>query len=224
MSAPYIPAKNALFNNWLLNFATLIAAAPTTYGLTSGDGTAITAVKTAWASAYAAAQNPSTRTPATVAAQDGARANAEAVARPMAMEVRLNASVSDALKIGLGLTIPNVPPTPIPAPTIAPALSLVRAVSLQQVLAYKDPSAVGKAKPFGSIGVQLFSAAGTSFATDPEQCSYQGTFTKSPITVDFDASNQGKKVTHFVRFVTRSGPAGKQQVGPWSDALNLVVM
>lgn len=224
MATPYIPARDADFDAWLLNFGFLLAAAPITYGLTAPDVVPLTAAIAAWTPAYAAATTPATRTSATVATKDGARATAEFIGRPLAIAVRNDSGVSDALKIGLGLTIPNVPPTPIPAPTVAPALSLVSATSLDQRLAYRVPGALGKAKPFGAIGVEIWRSVGTAFAVDPDQTAYIGSVTKSPFRQSFGALDQGKKVTYYARYVTRSGPAGMSQPGPWSDPLTLVVM
>lgn len=224
MATPYIPPKDADFDAWLVNFDTLIAANPTNYGLVAGDATAITAVTTPWSAAYPIAINPATRTAATIATKDAARATAEATVRPYAIRIRNNSAVSDALKIGVGVTIPNTPPTPIPAPVVAPVLSLLSAISLEQTLEYKAAGALGKAKPFGAIGVEVWRAVGTVPAVDPLQTAFKGTVTKSPFRQTFLAGDQGKIVTYFGRFVTRSGPGGVAQVGPWSDPLSLVVM
>lgn len=219
MAQPYIPPPDALFANWLLNFATLIAATPTAYGLIAGDATAISAVNTAFQAAYTVAIDPSTRTAATIAAKDGARATAEATCRPYAIAVRNNASVSDLLKVGLGVTVPNPVPSPIPAPTTEPVVSLVKASPLEMTLAYKEVGSLGKSKPFGAIGVEVWRSIGTVAATDPAQCSFVGTVTKSPFRQSFLDADRGKIATFFARFSTRSGPGGVAQVGPWSASL-----
>lgn len=224
MAAPYIPPKDADFDAWAVNFSTLLTADPADYGLLAGDATAVDTVVDAWVIAYAAAINPTTRTAATVAAKDGARATAEATMRPYAIRIRNNTAVSDALKIGIGVTVPTFPPTPIPAPSVAPTLSLVSAIPLEQTLGYKAVGAIGKAKPFGAIGVELWRSIGTVPAVDPAQCTFNGTYTKSPLRQEFDAGDQGKTVTYFARFVTRSGPGGVAQTGPWSAGLVLIVM
>jgi hypothetical protein len=224
MAQPYIPNKDADYDNWLANFSTLISADPTDYGLVAGDATAIAAVNTSWHAAYLAATNPSTRTSATIATKDGERATSEATVRPYAIRIRDNDSVSEALKVGLGLTIPKFPPTPIPAPVKAPVLSIVAAIPFEQTLGYKTVGEVGKSKPFGATGMELWRSVGTVAAVDPEQCRYYGTFGKSPLKSSFDAADVGKIVTYFGRFVTRSGPAGKAQAGPWSAALSLTIM
>lgn len=225
MAPSYIPPRDADFANWLLNFSTLISANPGDYGLVAGDATAIAAQNTAFAAAYTAAIDPSTRTPATVAAKDTARYNAEFVVRPYAQNIRLNAAISDALKVGLGLNLPNSTRPPIPPPTVAPALAFDAATPLQHKLRYSDPSSpVGKAKPVGSIGVEIWRSIGTVPATDPAQASYYGTFTKSPNFSTFTADQVGKVCTYFARFVTRSGAGGRTSSGPWSAPLTIAVV
>ena len=78
-NAPYIPAKDALFAAWLLNFSTLLTASPVTYGLTAPDAVTVAGVNGTFQAAYATATNPATRTSGAVAATDVARLDAEAI-------------------------------------------------------------------------------------------------------------------------------------------------
>ena len=219
MAAPYIPAPDAAFSAWLSNFATLIAATPAAYGLLAGDATAISTQDALFQPAYTLAIDPPTRTSATIADKDAARATAEATCRPYAIRIRNNAAVSDLLKVGVGVTVPVLVPSPIPAPTSAPVLGLTSAAPLLHTLTYKDTGSSGKNKPFGAIGVEIWRSIGTVVATDPAQCAFNGSVTKSPFHQHFVDANRGKVCTYFARFVTRSGPAGQTQVGPWSASL-----
>lgn len=222
-SAPYIPARDTDFNSWLDNFQTLIAASPASYGLVVGDATAITAQWTAWDTAYQLLLNPATNTSPNVAAKDAARANAEAVVRPYAQRIRSNASVSDALKVGLGLNLQPATLTPIPAPTSQPVAGLRASTAGQAVITYHDSVLTGKAKPYGAKGVDVHVAYGTAPVSDPADANYKETFTKSPATVTWPGSERGKIATLFFRYRTQSGPAGASQFGPWSDPLSLTV-
>ena len=122
------------------------------------------------------------------------------------------------------LTIPSLVPTPIPAPTVAPVIGLIAATIQAMRLSYTTAGATGKSKPFGSIGVQVYRSVGTVAATDPAQATFVGVVTKSPFRQTFNADDQGKICTFFCRFVTRSGPDGTAQTGPWSNALNVHVV
>ena len=221
---PYIPPADAAFANWLSNFSTLLTAAPTDYGLTAADATQVDAVNTDFQAAYTLAVDPITRTSPTVAAKDVARASAEAVVRPFAVQISKNGAVTDEDKAGIGVTIPSLVPTPIPAPTVAPVIGLIAATIQAMRLSYTTAGATGKSKPFGSIGVQVYRSVGTVAATDPAQATFVGVVTKSPFRQTFNADDQGKICTFFCRFVTRSGPDGTAQTGPWSNALNVHVV
>lgn len=216
----YIPAKDADFDAWLLNFTTLLTAAPTTYGLTAPDAVICAAQYTAWHPAYIAATDPSTRTSVTVAAKDAARVTAEQVIRPYAQQISKNASVTPGDKTAIGVNLPNNSPVPIPAPTSFPILGFRSATPLQHLLQYQDSDlGTGKAKPFGAIGLELYRAIGTVPAVDPSQAEYYAQVTKSPCRVTFTAGDVGKTCTYFARWITRSGPGGVAQSGPWSAPL-----
>lgn len=226
MPAPsYIPPKNTDFQNWLLNFSTLLTAHPTDYGLLAGDAVIVAGVYTTWHAAFLLAQNPATKTTVTVAAQAAARAAATATVRPYAQAIAINAGVSDALKMGIGVNPRNSARTPIPAPLTTPTLSLRFLQSLQAYMAYKDVSLpAGKQKPFGAIGMQLHASIGTSVASDPDAARNVATYTKSPFTVAYQDGDRGKIMTLWARWVTKSGPAGVAQVGPWSTAIHFVLV
>lgn len=225
MAAPYIPAKDSLFASWLDNFATLIAASPSTYGLTAGEAATISAQNVAFQAAYATAINPSTRTPSSVAAKDASRAGAEATVRPFAILIRNNAGVTNEEKSDLGLTIPDLTPTPVPPPATAPVLALLFATPLAHQLQFRDStSPLLKRKPVGVVGLELWRAIGTVAATDPAQSAFFANVTKTPFISSFESGQIGKHCTYFARWTTRSGPQGIAQVGPWSAGLDVIVI
>lgn len=225
MATNYIPPTDAAFDAWLTNFSTLLTAAPTDYGLTAPDAVAVAAERTAYHAAYVAASDPGTRTSVTVAAKDAARVSAEAVVRPFAVSISLNAGVLDADKVDIGVTVRKTVPTPVPPPITVPALALNSALPLQHQLRYFDTSTpTSKGKPAGATGIQVFRAVGTLPAVDPGQASYYDIWTKSPNISTFLAGDVGKVCTYFARWMTRGGPGGAVQYGPWSAPLSIAVI
>lgn len=208
----------------MLNFSAQITATPTAYGLTAGDATAIDGYVYAFSTAQSVAEAPETRTPVAIAARDTARRNAEEVIRPYAMQISANPTITAAQLIELGLTVRDAP-TPVPAPTSFPLLSFLQATPLQHKLEYRDSETpTTKAKPGNVIGMEVYRSVGTVAATDPAQAAYVATVTKTPFRQSFEAGQAGKVVTYFCRWVTRSGPAGVAQVGPWSSAVTANVV
>lgn len=226
MPAPsYIPAKDADFDTWFLNLDTLITAAPATYGLTAPDAVIIGAQYDIWHPAYLAAINPATRTPVSVAAKDAARVTAEATIRPYCQQVAKNAAVDNGDKVALGLNLPNPSRPPIPPPLVEPTVTFQSAAPLVHVMRYADSSSpVGKAKPVGAIGVEVWRKIGTSAEVDPDNCNYYGTVTKAPFRSNFSAPDVGKLCTYFLRFINKSGPGGVAAPGPWSAGITVAIV
>ena len=82
-AAPETARRQAGFNDWLLNFSTLVSAAPLRYGLLPAERN-IAAVAAQWTAAYVPVTSKATKTPQAVAAKDTARVMAEAIVRPYA--------------------------------------------------------------------------------------------------------------------------------------------
>ncbi len=222
--APYVPARLADFAVWLENFSTLISADPTDYGLVAGDATIIAAQNTAFQAAYLTGTNPATRTSPTVAAMNVARINATAVVRPYAVQISRNPAVSDALKLGVGVNLPNNAPVPVPPIATSPALILESAGPLQHVLQYRDSTTpTSKQKPFGAIGLEVWRKVAAAAAASPSDCTKVGTFTKTPFRQSFTSGERGMLCTYYARWITRSGTDGTASEGPWSVALVVAV-
>jgi hypothetical protein len=220
----YLPASDSNFAAWLLNFSTLLTAAPATYGLTAPDAVIVAGVESAFSAALTTATDPSTRTPAAVAAKDAARASAEAVVRPFAVSISLNPAVLVEDKVAIGVTVRSTTPTPVPAPVVAPSIELIKATPLVMQLQVRPVGSSSKAKPPGCIAIEIARSVGTVAATDPAQLAVIGQYGKTPLLQEFGAGDVGKICTYAARYRTRSGPGGVSQPGPWSALASFVVM
>ena len=225
MQSPYIPSTDADFSAWLDNFATLLTGTPLAFGLTAPIAVIVQAANDAFQTAYLATTNPGTRTPAAIAAKDAARAAATATVRPYAVSISRDAAVSDSLKTEIGVNLQTTSRTPIPAPTTSPTLSHLASTHLACQLAYRDSTTpTSKAKPPGVTGIDIRVTLGTAPAVSPDAATPLAIATKSPQTFTFDSSDVGKVATVWGRWVTRSGPAGVAQPGPWSPAISFGVI
>lgn len=224
MSPTYLPAADAQFNDWIVNFSTLLTASPSTYSLAVPDAIIVAGVTAGWAAAYLLAIDPGTRTSVTVATKDAARASAEVIVRPYAVGISLNPGVSNGDKVDIGVTVRSNIPTPIPAPVTPPTISLISATPLVHQLMIRPVGSSSKAKPAGCIATEVARSVGTVAATDPAQLSIIGQYGKTPLIQSFAAQDQGKICTYAARFRTRSGPGGVSQAGPWSALTSYVVI
>lgn len=216
----YIPTRDADLVTWSNNFSSLITTSPATYGLVSGDATAIAASNATWIAAYAVAVNPSTRTPQTVTAKDNAKVSLLAVVRPYAQRISKNAGISPSVKVAVGVNPGTNGPTPIVAPTTNPIVSVVNALPLQHVIRYRDQLASPsvKAKPAGVVAMQLFGKVSATVITDPEELPFIQIDTKSPLLVEWGSGDTGKAAYYAGRWQTRKG-----LVGPWSPVVAFTV-
>jgi hypothetical protein len=217
---PYIPPKDADYDGWLTNFSALITTAPGTYGVTSGDATAIAAAQAAWHSAYLLVTSPSTKTATTVAAKDTQRVSSLAAVRPYAQQISLNPGVLTSNKIALGVNPRTSTPLPITTPTTTPNLTLQSSFPQNLILRYRDSMASPsvKAKPYGVLAAQIFGLVSSTPVTDPTLLTFLGPQTKSPWTQAFASGSSGKTVYLAARWQTRTG-----LVGPFSPIISAVI-
>jgi hypothetical protein len=212
MSSSYIPAKDAEASLWMQTFANGIAANPSTYQLSSSDATTISNAVNAFKDALAVTSDPATRTVTSIATKDDTRATAENLCRQYAMLIKLNAGISDANKLAIGVRPVNPNRSPINVPDSSPLLNVIGATPGSQTVRYADTSTPDSGKkPFGAVQLQLFVAIGTTPTNDETTAQLYGQFTKNPVGVAFDPADDGKVATYFGRWVSRKG-----DVGPWS--------
>lgn len=211
--APYIPNKDAAFSSWLENFSTLLSATPVTYGLTAANATTVAAAYATWQAAYALVTSPSTKTAATVAAKNTARITAQAVVRPFAIQISLNAGVASTDKTAIGVNPRTSVPVPVTPPTTYPSLSIISVMHLIFNMSYRDSAASPsvKAKPYGVVQIQIFGETSATAITDPTTLPLKDQWTKSPNQLTWQSADVGKTAYFAARYVTRSG-----LTGPWS--------
>ena len=219
----YIPSTDAARDAWAINFEAELATDTSTYvsdylGIDFNvSGAAMNAAQVAYTAALVLSTNPVTRTPVTVAAKDAAWTTFDPLARGIAMQLQEATGITDAIRSRYGITVPSGVITPVPPPVSRPVLGLRHQGPGTATIEYTDElEPVGKAKPAGVIGVMLYATpdGGSEVSL--------GTLTKSPQQIDTSQFTPGVALTYRARYVTRSGPAGVAQVGPWSVTLPLI--
>lgn len=219
----YIPTTWPQKWTWMNNFLAELDTATTNYttpflGVDYNTlGLAFDGIANVYFSADNLARTPSTRTALTIRARDEAWVAAEAEARKMAQLIQSSEGITDQVRENFAITVLKKIRTPVPPPTSNPILGLRRQGIGTVKLEYTDAEApVGKAKPPGVTGVQIW---GRPPAGSEE---LMGTFTKSPQQIATTRFVSGTLVVYRARYVTRSGPAGVGQLGPWSPDLALI--
>ena len=219
MAMTYLPSRLSLLRDWAVNFSTLITASPTTYGLTAGNATTIATSVNAFVAAYTLATDPGTRTRVTVAAMHVQRAAMTTVIRQYAAIIRANPGLPAEQCAELGLTVPDLLPSPIPAPATFPLVDVINATPGRHELRYSDSANPdSRSKPAGAIGMQLFRIVGEEAVESPDAALLVGQFTTNPVRVDNNPADTGKVATYFARWITQRG-----LVGPWSNGTSFTI-
>ena len=153
---PNIPNRDVDLFNWAHNFAAVLTAAPTDYGLVSGDAVIVNAAVDPWETAYALATTPATRTPVSITDKDTAKATMLTVVRPYAIGIAGNPAVTNPDKVSIGVTVRVTTRTRIGMGTI-PATLALEAASVENLLirTTNPDTPATKAQPYGSRGVQV---------------------------------------------------------------------
>lgn len=215
----YLPTADGPLDAWANNFKTLIAASPTTYGLVTADGTALTTAFTAWHSAYLLAINPATRTQSAVELKNVQKDNLLPVLRGYAATIRANRAVPSNLKVDLGLHVRDTAPTPVPPPSTQPLLIIMEPMRGVQDLRVRDSASPDRrSKPAGAVGMLLFRAVGTTAVTDPTDAPFLAFAGKTDLAFTFGSGDNGKIATYFARWTNSRG-----EMGPWSSAASMPI-
>jgi hypothetical protein len=212
--APYIPPKDAQFNNWINNFSTLITASPATYGLTAADATTIAGVTSTWNTDYALVTSPATKSAQAVQNKNTAKINALGIVRPYAQQISLNPGVTSANKIALGLNPKTSTPSPITPPASNPILGILSQNPGIVNMTYRDSatSPTSKAKPYGVKLLALYGMQSATPVVDPSTLPLIFTPTKSPFQFSFPPGYTKGSTWYFA--AKWQVQTGKQ--GPWS--------
>ena len=217
MGKSFLPGKDDALLAWAEQFGVLIQASPTTYGLVAADATAFGVVKTSFADAMAA-NAPGVRSQATVAAKNGAKAALKTSARFLADRIQGTASVTDAQKLELGLTV-RAQPQPIPAPSVSPDMDLISMIANVARIRIHDAATASRRKPSGCVSANVFSYVGESAPTDPAAWKFEGGTTRSIFDVTFDAElAPGTKCWITCQWLSR-----KMLAGPAAQPISTVI-
>lgn len=223
MAAPYIPPTDPLLRVFAVNYQTLTTATPGAFGITAPDAVTISDAVNLFVVALDA-YTEDTRTAVLVAAKNAAKNAMIGILRTYSAQIRLNPGVTDENKVALGLNLPNNTPSPIPAPVTNPLISVIGSTPGSHTIRYADSNTPDKrSKPFGAVAMELYRVIGAAPVEVSTNAVYYGLFTKQPAVVQFLPGQAGDWCTYFARWVTRSGPQGIAQPGPFSAAVSFII-
>lgn len=192
------------------NFAGLITATPTAFGLTATQATAYGLLNDAYAAAYQLAAAPTTRTRPNIAAKDAARAALKVMASDLAKVIDGTASVTNKQRIQLGLNVRKTRTT-IPVPSITPGVDIVSVTGTRvNIRVHNDAVVTKRAKPAGTAAAWVYTFVGETYPSDPGLWDFQGSTTKNTFEIDFPLTLAGGTQV----WICAAWINAKQQAGP----------
>jgi hypothetical protein len=209
----YIPATDAGFRAWAVNFASHMTSDFAAYMMTPAQAAVIQAAVDDFVEKYEITLDPDLKTKTTVIAKDNARSIAEGMCRDFAILIKDNLGIDDESKVAAGVRPINPDRDPINVPMTSPLLNVLGNTPGTQTLRFADPTTPdSKAKPFGAGSLQLFLAVTEGDEPAPlTDARFHSMPTKNPIAVDFTQEQDGKLATYYARWASVKG-----EFGPWS--------
>ncbi len=218
----FIPTKDADFNIFQSNLLAIVQPNITIWGILPADFTALIALQTLWAAAFAKASNKQNRTAADVQAKDDARHNYEKILRTfVAQWLARNTKVPDAERERMGLTVRDNKRTAATSQTMGVPVAVIDfSVRLQHSISFADAASSSKAKPAGVHGCEIWHKIGDPAPKDASELAYLATDTRTPYVATFlTGAEVGKTIHYWLRWVSNTG-----KPGPWSSAVSAMLV
>ena len=213
-----IPVKDADFNVWQDIITKTAIANMSTWLLDAAwINEALTPARAKWNTAWAAHENPSTRTIIITAAKRNARTEYEKVLKILVANLRFNTRATDDDRRAMGIHIRDTKPTPSPTPTTYPVLAIDTSVSRRLTINFRDSATNTLAKPKGIHGAEIKWLIADEQPT-VEQLTNSIFDTRSPYTLVFTDDDRRKIVWLCARWENTRG-----EKGPWGDMESAII-
>ena len=218
MSIDFIPTTDRAFNGWQGNLMLKVAARATELNIPSDVLAAVQAQATRWNTAYALAEDPSTRTKGAVKEKQEARDAYEHGLRQLIRTyLTYSLVLTDQDREDMGLPVHKTTRTHAPvasdAPFVAAAGHGPRVVRVDF-----GESQTSAAKPFGQHCIELASLISDTRPTEIDELIHSAVDTHTPLLLTFKESERGKMLWFAARWENTRG-----EKGPWSEIFSLMI-
>ena len=211
MGKNFLPSRDSELAIWLDTYNSVVAAAPDLTGLSIEQAATLAAAVTAYSTALQKASARETRSPMNVEAKNEAKQAVIALVRSL---VRINQAypgMTNAKREQLGITVPDVSPSPVPVPDRAPEFDGLRAEGWTVRFRLHNGDSTRRAKPAGVKGANVFSYVGEHPPTEVAAWKFEGGITRTETSVVFPSTlAAGTKVwltAFWFNTKAESGPA-----------------
>jgi hypothetical protein len=204
---------------WSQNVIDCITPTPADWGLVLLDVTGYTGKHNDFVEALTACA-PGVRSKNAVVEKNNKRDLLKKAAQTIANKIYIDANVTDAMKVQIGMP-PRAVPQPIPAPSSKPVIEVSSVDGFTVTVRLRDAEGASRGKPAGTAGAAVLSYSGPAPApTDVTKWTFQGVVGRvNKINITFpDTLPNGTQV-----FLTAFWFNGRKQSGPASDPVSLII-
>jgi hypothetical protein len=215
----YMPDSDGDFSSWLSQFVDYANLHKDDWNLDPGETTPLAALRSEFEDARNQNDNLQAQARAARSTKDAARAHSEEFIRPLVARLQTNASVTDAQRLALGITVRSTSRSPTAAPSTKPVATVDTTQRLQHTIAFVDElTPTSRAKPDGAMGCEIWVKVDGPPPADPSELQYLATDTRSPYLAEFDGAKAGKIAYYMLRWVSTRG-----EKGPWSQTVSATI-
>ena len=215
----FMPTGDAELVAWTTTFMTYANGNLTALGLAATDMMGVSATQSGFSNAFNTSNAAQNAAKNAVAAKDAARALLEAQVRIVVRKLQGTASVTNAQRESLGITLRGQERSPIDAPTTRPVLQVDTSQRFRHSVAFADQNTLrSKAKPDGVSGCQIWVKIGGVPPVNVSEMTFLALDTRTPYTAEYDGDDAGKTAHYWGRWANTKG-----EPGPWSETASATV-
>ncbi|MDR1681460.1 MAG: hypothetical protein LBS12_06745 [Prevotellaceae bacterium] len=175
--------------------------------------------KAVWDAAWAAYEDPNTRTTVITAKKNNAREDYETVLRPLIRTLQGNPLVTDIDLEAMGIALIPDEHTEAPVATESPDFDIdTSVIGRITIHFFKRGGSHKKGKPEGQHGAEIVWLLSDTPVVRWEDLRHSDVDTNSPYTLIFENDQRGKTIYFALRWVNTSS-----KKGPWSEILSAII-
>lgn len=222
-TGPMVPRRDEDFARWLEQFSGIIAKDAARFMMVQCEAEVLVRYAKKFRNALRIATTIDTRNPVTVLEKNQTRTECEQLFRAVAAQIKANDGISNSDKINLNVRPKRLSWSAIPAPVSSPVVWVVNPLNGGHLMQYRDSEDFAvtsrKAKPYGVIRMEMRIAL--TRPENGEQPRLEETTevlstTKSPFIIWHEHEDDGKVMTCWGRWVTRTN-----KTGPWGAPVSM---
>jgi hypothetical protein len=215
-SRDVIPSSDNTFDTFQDNLYDKVTTNMSGWNIPQAAIDVLTPLKNAWDNAWDVAKVKTNRTATQVATKNLARKNYVKALRPFIQaHIYNNSAMSNDDIVECDLRPRDTVRTPVPVPTSVPVINIMTASGNIGVIRFfrldDEDGAIRRGKPKGVARIEFASNVDVQPA-NPNDCSDIASATKSPMRVEIDPADRGKKLWFYARWINT-----REQPGPWTD-------